>query len=140
MKIICFLSILGISVLTGCATQPPSQDEIIVTSSERLYDKSLAKAEGVRSVPVKITRDSGLKGFLETAFIKIDGEYVVWLNAREQMTIYLSEGGYIFEVLVPTCKDVPACTNALDVTIKKGVENNFRIQVSDGVSLIRSKT
>ena len=91
MKIICFLSILGISVLTGCATQPPSQDEIIVTSSERLYDKSLAKAEGVRSVPVKITRDSGLKGFLETAFIKIDGEYVVWLNAREQMTIYLSE-------------------------------------------------
>ncbi len=128
------------SLFAGCATQPPEPDEIKNCHKDRLYDPNLLLADSVRFVPVRITRDVGLKGFAATIFLKIDGKYVVWLNVSEEITIYLAPGGYVFELVHSLCPDMPSCNKPTDVTIKDGFSNNFRIQVDDGFSLIRSRT
>ncbi|MBS3798772.1 hypothetical protein [Pseudoalteromonas sp. BDTF-M6] len=140
MKLLPLVAIISSLILTGCATQPPSSDEIRQASIKRLYDKNLSRKEGHRNIPVTITRDAGLKGMLETVFLKVDGEYVVWLNTREQITIYLSEGAYVFELVNGFCPELPSCVSASDITIKSGFENNFRIKADEDFILVRSKT
>jgi hypothetical protein len=140
MKKMTFMTFLSAIMLSGCVTQPPTPDEVQLVSPERLYDQSLYKPQGERNIPVRITRDSGFQGSLATLFLKIDGKYVVWLNSSEEITIYLSEGGYVFELIASMCPNKPSCIYASDATIKKGFENNFRIQAKDGFKLIRSRT
>lgn len=137
-KLLLLVALSGI--FAWCATQPPAPDEIKIANKDRLYDQNLLVADSVRFVPVRITRDVGLKGFAATIFLKIDGQYVVWLNVSEEITIYLAPGGYVFELVHSLCPDMPSCNKPTDVTIKDGFSNNFKIQVDDGFSLIRSKT
>lgn len=134
------LVILFSLVLGGCATQPPAPDQLKVAEKERLYDQNLSEPDQIRSIPVRITRDSGMQGVLATVFLKIDGKYVIWLNASEEVTIYLAEDGYVFELVHALCPAEPACNIPTDVTIKRGFDNNFRIKIDGGLSLIRSKT
>ncbi len=140
MKKVSLLLVLVAAYLSGCATQPPSSEVVKIAPSERLYDQSLLKPEGQRNIPVKITRDSGIKGILSTAFLKIDGKYVTWFNVSEEVTIYLSEGGYVFELLISSCPDSPICINTSDITIKSGFDNNFRIKMEQNFELVRTKT
>ncbi|WP_352298326.1 hypothetical protein [Pseudoalteromonas sp. 20-MNA-CIBAN-0454] len=128
------------SILSGCATQPPKTEDIKLASKDRLYDQGLFTANNERNIPVKITRDVGFQGSLATVFLKIDGKYVVWLNTSEEITIFLANGGYVFELVHSLCPKEQLCSKPTDVTIKDGFNNNFRITVDDGFSLIRSKT
>ncbi|BCV33606.1 MULTISPECIES: hypothetical protein [Shewanella] len=128
------------AMLSGCATQPPKAEDIKLAPKDRLYDQNLYKPDETRTIPVKITRDVGLRGSLATVFLKIDGNYVVWLNMSEEITIYLAQGGYVFELVHSLCPKEQLCSTLTDVTIKSGFDNNFRIHVDDGFSLIRSKT
>lgn len=128
------------AILSGCATQPTQSDNIKLATQDRLYDQDLYKPDDQRTIPVKITRDTGFHGSIATVFLKIDGKYVVWLNMSEEITIYLAQGGYVFELVHSLCPDEPACSTPTDVTIKNGFNNNFRIMVDGGFRLIRSKT
>lgn len=128
------------AILSGCATQPPQSNNIKLATQDRLYDQGLYKPDDLRTIPVKITRDTGFHGSIATVFLKIDGKYVVWLNMSEEITIYLAQGGYVFELVHSLCPDEPTCSTPTDVTIKNGFNNNFRIMVDGGFTLIRSKT
>ncbi|MFV8783159.1 hypothetical protein ACNKU7_12100 [Microbulbifer sp. SA54] len=142
MKVSIMLIVFSAILISGCATQPPSADEIKVAPSERLYNKDLRTMSSDRTIPVTITRDAGFLGSLATVFLKIDGEYVVWLNTREEITIYLEPGGYVFELVNALCPDSQYCVFPTDVTIKPGFKNNFRILFnnSNGLILARAST
>lgn len=140
MKKVVLPFLLVSAVLSGCATQPPKADSIRLASKDRLYDQNLYAPNETRNVPVKITRDAGFQGSLATVFLKIDGQYVVWLNNSEEITIYLAEAGYVFELVHSLCPNEQLCSIPTDVTIKSGFSNNFRILVDGGFSLMRSKT
>ena len=136
-RVLCLSLIIG---LVGCATTPTDPSDVKLASHKRLYDQNLYKPSKLRTVPVTITRDTGALGSLATTFFKIDGEYVVWLNMMEEITIYLAPGGYVFEVENGVCPDVKQCKKSLDVTIKNGFSNNFRIAADEGFEIIRSNT
>lgn len=124
-------------VLSGCISKPETS-QLISINKNRLHDKSLFEPDGPRTIPVTITRDVGIKGAMESAYLKIDGHYIVWFNVAETITIYLEPDGYIFELVDAGCPDYSYClSNSLDVTIKKGLLNKFRITVDDGFKLKR---
>lgn len=132
--------IFASATLFGCSTHPPQADNIKFASRDRLYDQSLYEPDELRTIPVKITRDTGAHGSLATVFLKIDGKYVVWLNMSEEITIYLAPGGYVFELVHSLCPEEKACSYPTDVTIKSGFNNAFRVKVEGGFKLVRSKT
>jgi len=134
------LSAFFLSLLSGCATHPPKAGDIKLASKERLYNQELYKPSELRDIPIKITRDTGLRGSIATVFLKIDGKYIVWLNMSEEITIYLAHGGYVFELVHSLCPNKQICSKPTDVTIKSGFNNNFRIMADEGFSIIRSKT
>lgn len=136
-KIVMLFLIIG---LTGCASKPTDPSDVKLASYKRLYQQELYEPSDLRTVPVTITRDTSNTGFLATTFFKIDSEYVVWLNMMEQITIYLEPGGYVFEVENAVCPDTPECKKSLDVTIKSGFKNNFRIVAGGGFRVVRSNT
>ncbi|MGM0582964.1 MAG: hypothetical protein ACQETL_19970 [Bacteroidota bacterium] len=143
MKVYHFSSILIIVIIifsTGCATKQPNMNQITLIPQERLYDKSLYSKTTERNIPVKLTRDAGVRASLATIFLKINGEYVVWLNKSEQITIYLSEGTYVFNLVHSLFPYDHNFGKPVTFFIKSSMHNNFRIkaEMSSGMIITRS--
>lgn len=60
-RILCLFLIVG---LVGCATAPTAPSDIKLASHKRLYNQNLYKPSELRTVPVTITRDTGVLGSL----------------------------------------------------------------------------
>ena len=131
-----------VALITGCATQLPKDSEIRHIPRDRLFDTKLYQASKEREIPVKITRDKGFFGHLAVIMLKIDGKNITTFHPSEGITIFLSEGGYVVELINTVCQERAECTTTHDVVIKSGINNNFRIHtnIDDGLTFRRMRT
>lgn len=108
--------------LVGCSTNPATNP---TTVAPALYSTASAN-----SVPVKITRDSGIVGSACAINVSVDEKQVGKLRSSESVSLFVPPGRHILSIA--TAGICGGARDAIDVTLKQNEPKNYRIGVDMG--------
>lgn len=94
-----YVILIALVLLAGCATSPTPLNEAIAVPSDRIYLHGDQAAN--KSVPVRITRDTGLNGRGCPVTVSVDGQKTLGIKTGETVVVYLSPGSHIFGATSP---------------------------------------
>lgn len=87
--------VMGIIILSGCATKPISNEQAKEVPAQRLIDPSFTtNRDGSGQVIIK--RDGGLRGSLCSVRVFADSKPIADLEAGEKVTLFLRPGDHVF--------------------------------------------
>ncbi|EMG7933566.1 hypothetical protein [Enterobacter hormaechei] len=87
--------VMGIIILSGCATKPISTEQAKEVPAQRLIDPSFTtNRDGSGQVIIK--RDGGLRGSLCSVRVFADSKPIADLESGEKVTLFLNPGDHVF--------------------------------------------
>lgn len=130
-------ALLTLLVLTvaGCATTPPTSDQLRVAPQSQVYFLSQAKTN--ETAQAIFVRDSGALASLNFLHLYIDGKKAASLNTAEMVEVTLPKGEHVFGV-VPTDPFGMRAIYSIDQELKPGRIYHYRLIITDsGVRIQR---
>lgn len=130
-----FALIVASILLAACSTTPLNS-----TRAERVHPEATTRysQQTHGTLPLIVTRDSGLLGSACSTEITLDGEVVAYLRQGQTVTLFVPAGEYVLGA-----KPGMICFGNLvetDAVVKPGRPANFRVSLNTNGTMMLSRT